>query len=181
MRRWILAFCLLPLLPMLSACSDAVDDDLNTWMNEQRAQSKPRVKPLSEPKQFTPADYGQSAAVDPFSADKLTQALQRDTTRTTVNTALLAPEMARRKEVLEAYPLDALAMVGSLQKGGRPVALVKVGAMLYQVRAGEHVGQNYGLVTAVTETEIRIREVVQDPGGDWIERTASLQLQEITK
>jgi type IV pilus assembly protein PilP len=178
MKRWIAALCLLPLL---AACGDAVDADLNTWMAEQKAQTRPRVKPLSEPKQFTPAAYMQADSVDPFSADKLTQALQRDTTRTTVNTALLAPEQARRKEALEAFPLDNLVMVGSLQKGGRPVALVKVGAMLYQVRAGEHVGQNYGLVTAVTETEIRIREIVQDPGGDWIERNVSLQLQETTK
>jgi len=178
MTRWIAAFCLLPLL---AACGDPVDEDLNTWMAEQKAQTRPRVKPLSEPKQFTPADYVQAVAVDPFSAEKLTQALQRDTTRTTVNTALLSPELARRKEALEAYPLDTLVMVGSLQKAGRPVALIKVGTMLYQVRVGEHVGQNYGLVTAVTETEIRIREIVQDPGGDWIERNASLQLQETTK
>jgi len=178
MKAWIAAFCLLPLL---AACGDTVDDDLNAWMNEQKAQTRPRVPPLSAPKQFTPADYTQAGAVDPFSADKLTQALQRDTTRTTVNTTLLAPELARRKEPLEAFPLDTLGMVGSLRKDGRPVALVKVGSMLYQVRVGEHVGQNYGRVLAISETETRIREVVQDPGGDWIERNVSLQLQEISK
>lgn len=178
MKAWTLAFCLLPLLV---ACGDAVDDDLSTWMAEQKAAAKPRVPPLSPPKQFTPADYSQRDAVDPFSAEKLTQALQRDTTRTTVNTTLLAPELARRKEPLEAYPLDALSMVGSLQKDRQPAALIKVGALLYQVRVGEHLGQNYGRVTAITETETRIHEVVQDPGGDWIERNTSLQLQETTK
>lgn len=180
-RAWIAACCLLPLTVLLSACGDAVDDDLSTWMAEQRAQTRPRVPPLSAPKQFTPADYTQASAVDPFSAEKLTQALQRDTTRTTVNTTLLAPELVRRKEPLEAFPLDTLSMVGSLQKDGRPVALVKVGTLLYQVRVGEYVGQNYGRVMAITETQTRIREVVQDPGGDWVERNASLQLQEITK
>lgn len=178
MKAWTLAFCL---LPCLVACGDAVDDDLSTWMAEQKAVARPRVPPLSPPKQFTPADYTQRDAVDPFSADKLTQALQRDTTRTTVNTALLAPETARRKEPLEAFPLDALSMVGSLQKAGQPAALVKVGAMLYQVRVGEHLGQNFGRVMAIAENEIRIREVVQDPGGDWIERNTSLQLQETSK
>lgn len=177
-KPWLAALCVLPLL---AACGGAVDDDLSTWMAEQKAQTHPRVPPLSAPKQFTPADYSQAGAVDPFSAEKLTQALQRDTTHTTVNTALLTPEIARRKEPLEAFPLDTLSMVGSLQKDGRPAALIKVGTMLYQVRIGEYLGQNYGRVTAITETETRIREVVQDPGGDWVERQASLQLQEITK
>lgn len=178
MKAWIVALCLLPLL---SACGEAVDDDLNTWMAEQKAQTRPKVPPLSAPKQFTPAEYTQAKAVDPFSAEKLTQALRRDTTQTTANTTLLAPELARRKEPLEAYPLDTLAMVGSLQKDGRPAALLKLGTMLYQVRVGEHLGQNYGRIVAITETETRIKEIVQDPGGDWVERDASLQLQEITK
>jgi len=180
-KAWIAVLGLLPLSFLLAGCGDAVDDDLNTWMAEQRAAARPRVPPLSPPKQFTPADYTQNSAVDPFSADKLTQALQRDTSRSTVNTMLLAPELARRKEPLEAYPLDTLAMVGSLQKDGRRVALVRVGTMLYQVRPGEYVGQNYGRVMAISESETRVREVVQDPGGDWVERNVSLQLQERTK
>ncbi|QHI98220.1 pilus assembly protein PilP [Xylophilus rhododendri] len=182
MRRLpLLALCLLPLASLLSACGDAVDEDLSTWMTEQRAQARTRVPPLSPPKEFTPADYLQGGAVDPFSAEKLTQALQRDTKRSASDTVLLAPELARRKEPLEAYPLDGLTMVGSLQKDGRPAALIKVGTLLYQVRIGEHLGQNFGRITSITETETRIREVVQDPGGDWIERNTSLQLQEITK
>ena len=89
--------------------------------------------------------------------------------------------MARRKEALESFPLDAMAMVGSLQRGGRPVALVRIDNLLYQVRVGNYLGLNFGRVTKIDETEVTLREIVQDPTGDWIERTASLVLQERAK
>ena len=93
----------------------------------------------------------------------------------------LIAELNRRKEALEAYPLDTMAMVGSLQRAGQPVALVRVDNLLYQVKPGNYLGQNYGRVMKVTETEVVLREIVQDATGDWIERTATLQLQEKTK
>ena len=72
-------------------------------------------------------------------------------------------------------------MVGSLLKQSQPVALVKVDNLLYQVRAGNYLGQNYGRVTKVTETEVVLRELVQDATGEWIERPATLTLQERAK
>ena len=78
-------------------------------------------------------------------------------------------------------PLDVMSMVGSIVKDGRPMALVKVDNLLYQIRAGNYLGQNYGLVTKVNETEVRLREIVQDASGEWTERPATLQLQERTK
>jgi type IV pilus assembly protein PilP len=74
-----------------------------------------------------------------------------------------------------------MSMVGSLVKSGQPVALVKVDNLLYQVRPGNYLGQNYGRVTKIAETEITLREIVQDAVGEWIERPAALQLQERTK
>ena len=50
--------------------------------------------------------------------------------------------------------------------------------MLYQVKVGDYLGQNYGRITKITETEVALREIVQDAAGEWIERTGSLQLQE---
>ncbi len=97
------------------------------------------------------------------------------------NATLIAPELNRRKEPLEAYPLDTMAMVGSLVKTGQPVALVRVDNLLYQVKVGAYLGQNYGRVMKVTETEVVLREIVQDATGDWIERPATLQLQEKSK
>ncbi len=34
------------------------------------------------------------------------------------------------------------------------------------------------MITGITETDIRLRELVQDGAGDWTERTSSLQLQQ---
>jgi type IV pilus assembly protein PilP len=172
---------LLPMLAVLAGCGNSSEEDLRQWMAEQRSQARPKVAPLVEPKKFTPQAYTQEAAVDPFSLVKLTQALRRDTTQSVANTTLVAPEMARRKEPLESFPLDAMAMVGSLQKDGKPVALVRIDNLLYQVRVGNYLGLNFGRVTKIDETEVSLREIVQDPTGDWIERTASLVLQERAK
>ena len=166
----------------LSACGSSEQEEIQQWMQEQRAATKPNVQPIPEPKKFTPQDYTQEAAVDPFSIQKLTQALKRDSQQSSsASAALLAPELNRRKEPLEAFPLDAMAMVGSLVKQGQPVALVKVDNLLYQVRPGNYLGQNYGKITKVGETEVVLRELVQDAAGEWIERTATLQLQERSK
>lgn len=165
----------------LTACSFGEQEDLQKWMTDQRNATKPSVVPIPEPKKFTPAPYQQEAAVEPFSNQKLTQALKRDSTQATSNAALVAPELNRRKEPLEAFPLDSMALVGSLLPTGKPVALVRVDNLLYQVKVGNYLGQNYGKVTKVSETEVTLREIVQDAAGEWIERKASLQLQERSK
>ena len=165
---------------LLSGCG-ASDQELKDWMTEQRNQIKSRVTRLPEPTQFSPKAYTQEGSVEPFSSLKLTQALKRDANQSMVNTALVAPELARRREPLEASPLDAVIMVGSLLKAGQPVALVRVDNLLHQVRVGQYLGQNYGRITKVTETSLSLREIVQDAVGEWIERTATLQLQEVSK
>jgi len=163
---------------LLAGCSGADHEELQQWMTDQRNQTRARVQSIPEPKKFTPQDYAQDAATDPFSNQKLTQALKRESTQATSNAGLIAPELTRRKEALEAYPLDSMAMVGSLIKTGQPVALLRVDNLLYQVRSGNYLGQNYGRITKIGETQIVLREIVQDGSGEWIERTATLQLQE---
>lgn len=166
---------------VISGCSSSGEDELQDWMKEQRNAAKPRVEPLPAPSKFSPQAYNQAGSIEPFSNQKLTQALRRDSNQTSSNAALIAPELSRRKEPLEALPLDSVSMVGSLVKGGSPVALVKVDNLIYQVRVGNHLGQNFGLITKVTETGISLREIVQDAAGEWIERTAALQLLEGSK
>lgn len=153
------------------------EDELAAWIAQQKAQSRPKVAPLTEPKKFIPEEYSQDRGLDPFSLQRLTQALKRDSA-SPKNAGLIAPELARRKEALEAYPLDAMVMVGTLQKGNQPVALIRLDNLIYQVKVGQYIGQNYGKVVRITETEIVLREIVQDSAGDWTERAASLQLQE---
>lgn len=166
----------------LSACEGSEHEEINKWMAEQRAVTKPQIEPIPEPKKFTPEVYSQESAVEPFSNQKLTQALKRDAQQSgSASAALLAPELNRRKEPLEAYPLDSMTMVGSLMKKGNPVALLRVDNLLYQVKPGNYLGQNYGRITKVGESEVVLRELVQDAAGEWIERVATLQLQEKSK
>lgn len=172
----IVLVCLI--LFVLSGCGASGDDELRQWMSELRATTKPKVVPLTEPKQFFPQAYSADSSIEPFNSVKLTQALRRDSTQLASNAALIAPEMARRKEPLESFPLDVMAMVGSLDKKGSPTALLKVDNLLYQVRVGNYIGQNYGKITRINESSIQVREIVQDATGDWIERAAALDLLE---
>lgn len=161
----------------LSGCG-AEQEELQSWMDQQRREIKPNVPPLLPPKRFDPQPYEEAQAVEPFSTVKLTVALKREARQPN---SLFAGEMNRRKEPLEAYPLDSMSMVGSVARSGRPTALLKVDNLLYQVKVGDYLGQNYGKVTKISETEVTLREVVQDAAGEWIERPAALQLQEKSK
>jgi type IV pilus assembly protein PilP len=174
MMRRIALSGLLGALVLLSGCG-AENDELRAWMEQQRREVKPNITPLQPPKKFDPQPYATAAAVEPFSAQKLTVALKQEARQPN---SLLSAEMNRRKEPLEAYPLDSMSMVGSVNKLGQPFALLRVDALLYQVKVGDYLGQNYGRVTKIAETEVALREIVQDAAGEWIERPASLQLQE---
>ncbi len=166
---------------LLSGCSSSKDEDVRQWMANERNQTRPKVEPIPAPKQFKPEAYTNEATTEPFSKEKLTQALKRESAQAVANGALVAPELARRKEPLEAFPLDAMSLVGSINKAGQPVALVKVDNLLYQVKQGSYLGQNFGKVVKIAETEVTLREIVQDAVGEWIERVATLQLQEGSK
>ena len=167
---------LLALLAVLSltACGGQ-HDELQAWMDQQRQEVKPNVQPLTEPRKFHPQAYAGMESEEPFSQNKLTGALKNEATQP--NSAVSA-ELNRRKEPLEAFPLDAMSMVGSVNRKGAPYALLKVDDLLYQVKVGDYLGQNYGKILAITETEITLREIVQDAAGEWIERPTTLQLQE---
>lgn len=158
----------------LSGCSSD-REELQAWMEQQRREAKPSVTPLQPPKKFDPQPYQVAQLVEPFSSQKLAVALRQESGQAS---SLLATELNRRREPLEAYPLDGMAMVGSVVRGGRPHALLRVDNLLYQVKVGDYIGQNYGRVTKITETGIALREIVQDAAGEWIERDSSLQLQE---
>lgn len=161
----------------LAGCG-AEQDELSAWMEQQRREARPNVPPLTPPKRFDPQPYERVQSVEPFSSQKLTVALKQEARQPN---SLVAGELNRRKEPLEGYPLDSMSMVGSVSKGGNPTALLRVNNLLYQAKVGDYLGQNYGKITAISETEVTLREVVQDAAGEWIERSATLQLQEKAK
>ena len=159
---------------LLSACGSE-QDELSQWTEQQKREVKPSVQPLSAPRKFNPQGYLALAGIDPFSTQKLSVALKQEARQPN---SLMSFEVNRRKEPLEAYPLDSMTMVGSVSKSGRPYALLRVDNLLYQVQLGDHVGQNYGKITKISETDVALREIVQDAAGEWVERNSALQLQE---
>ncbi len=159
---------------LLAGC-EGETQELQAWMDQQRREVRPRVQALAAPKKFDPVPYANAQLLDPFSSQKLSVAIKQETRQTS---SLLAAELNRRREPLEAFSLDMMTMVGSVSKAQRPVALLRVDNLLYQVKAGDYIGQNYGRVVRITETEVTLREIVQDAAGEWTERPATLQLQE---
>lgn len=159
---------------LLSACG-ADQQELSQWMDQQRKEVKPNVQPISPPKKFDPQPYAVGDAVEPFSTQKLAVAIKQESSQPN---SMLQSEINRRPEPLEAYPLDSVTMVGSVTRGQQPFVLLKVDKLLYQVKLGDYIGQNYGKIVKITETDVALREIVQDASGEWIERISSIQLQE---
>ncbi len=158
----------------LVACSDS-NDELRQWMADTRKDMKPVTATLAEPKTFEPFLYRDSDAIDPFDPSKVTNALKALSAQSQSGNA---PDLSRRREPLEAYPLDTLTMVGTLQRPDLRYALVRADGLVYQVKVGNYVGQNFGIITRIDESEVAIKEVVQDAAGEWVERATTLQLQE---
>ena len=171
------AACLAAVL--LAGCGGGDNEEIATWMQEQRAKTQPKVEPISEPVRFVPQPYQSEGSVPPFAQEKLTSALRRAADATSPSLTLLTPELNRRKEPLEAFPLDSLDMVGSIGKGGGLVALVMApDKVTYRVRPGVYLGQSDGRVTSVQEDRIDLVELVPDGAGGWLERPASIALED---
>ena len=168
----------LPIILVLFGCSAGEQQEIDQWIAGVKNEVKPSVQKLPEPKKFSPESYSQQAAIDPFDQRKLTAALKKEQSE---SSKLLQAELNRRKEPMEAYPLDAIQMVGSLNKAGVPVALLKADTLLYQAKVGNYIGQSFGRIILISETEVQLREIAQDAAGEWIERKSTLQLQESKK
>lgn len=151
------------------------EEELQTWMDAERNQHPPMVQPIQAPQQFHPEPYDSVSVVDPFNQQKLVVVLNKESSQLN---PLCAAEMNRRKDPLEAFPLDGIKMVGSVSRKGTLFGLLKVDSLLYQVKVGDYMGLNYGKIMKITETDITVREIVQELDGECTERATSLQLQE---
>lgn len=180
-HRFIPLATSLAALLALSGCINSDTTDLHDWVGQERATARPRITALSEPKVFVPQPYASAELIEPFNRQKLTQVLHRDSEKGTSSMALLEAEQHRRKQELESFPLDAITMVGSLRQSDAQTALIRVNKLIYQVKPGSYMGQNYGRIVQITENAIRLREIVQDPAGDWVEKSTALELQEESK
>ncbi|MCS0616794.1 pilus assembly protein PilP [Massilia kyonggiensis] len=159
---------------LLAGCGDSDVREVRDWMEQVKRDTRPAVKPLPEPKDFLPYAYGAKEAVDPFDPNKLLGELAR--AAATSNNPN-QPDMQRPRELLETFPLDTMQMVGTMEKDGTRFALLQIERSLYRVKAGQRIGQNFGVVTHVADDAVAIREVVQDAAGEWTQRTTRLELQ----
>lgn len=173
------AFVASAMMAALVGCGGDGVDELRTWMNETKSQTKVVNTTIPEPKKFIPFTYDVKNTVDPYNPLKLEVALAKAQAKP--GNSSFTPDLERRREPLESFPLDTLKMVGTLNKQGLSFALLQVDKVIYQAKVGNYIGQNFGMITNINETEIQLKEIVQDAAGDWVERQAKLELQETTK
>lgn len=172
------AICLLILAISVSGCSSDGLSDLREFTENTHKDRKPRVDPIPEVKVYEKFAYTAQKLPDPFSRENLRRtgiAAQGD------SSGGPQPDLTRPKEALEEYPLDALTMVGTLQKGKIVWGVIRVssaGGEMHRVKVGNHMGRNFGMVTDITEDQIVLVELVRSSLGDWIEREAAIKLRE---
>ncbi|MGB8339487.1 MAG: pilus assembly protein PilP [Burkholderiales bacterium] len=155
---------------LLAACGGGVNDELKEFITNADKNAKRSVPPLPPVQAYTPFGYTGFDLPDPFKPRTLTPVK--------VGTGINAPDLNRRKEALEAFPLESLKMVGTLQQQKENFGLVKADTTVYRLKVGNYVGQNFGRVTEITDTAINVKEKIQDGSGDWTERDSSLKLLE---
>lgn len=169
--RWLLVL----IVPITTTACSSDQNELLAWMAEVRNNTPPIKETIPEPKRFEPFRYENLAQTDPFSQRKLQAAFDKLQSR---NKNGLQPDVNRRRESLESYPLEQIRMVGHLSSGKQSFALLQVESLVYQARVGNYAGQNFGVITKVSESEVKLKELVQDAAGEWVERETSLSLQE---
>lgn len=155
----------------LVACSDEQGDDLDQFIRDAGNDMQARVEPLPEVLPYVPATYNEDGLLnDPFRPRKVAN----------TRSSNLQPNLNRPREPLEAFPLESLKFVGSLSREKLKYALIQTpDNMVQQVKLGGYMGENFGMVTSISETGVTLKEIIQDElTGDWIERTSSIELQE---
>ena len=155
---------------VLSACSNSEHSDLRQWMDDASKNIKGRIPPLPQVKPYEPVAYDVGNLTDPFKPSKIGVEQKK-------SGGGLRPDMDRPREPLEAYPLESLKYVGVMTRKKSSYALIQVDGALYQVRPGNYMGQNFGVITKVSESGVGWKELVQDSAGDWVEKESSLLLQ----
>ena len=156
---------------LLMACSNTEHEDLRQWMSETSKGIKGKIPDLPQVKPYEAVPYDAGTLLDPFKPGKIGPDQKKG------GGGGLQPDLDRPREPLEAYPLESLKYVGVMTRKGTSFAIVLVDGALYQVRAGNYMGQNFGVITQISESELKLKELVQDPAGDWTERESVLMLQ----
>ncbi len=161
---------------VLAACGSDEHGDLKEELNQLTKDLRGRVEPLPQVRPYEPVPYTAEGQIDPFRPERIEVAAAGRAA--SASTALIEEQKKRPPEPLEAFPLESIVMLGTITQNKETFALVKAGPNLYRVRKGNYMGQNFGVITAIDEAQISLKELVQDSAGDWVERMSQLQLVE---
>lgn len=177
MNRTHTAFAraLLPLLAsaLLVGCN-ANKSDLEQYVRDERAKPGGAIEPLPTPRVFDTFTYKPGERRSPFKVDLGGTALAR-ASGAGADSGAGGPDDTRSREYLEDFPLDSLKMVGTIEMRGTLFGLVKDSeGTVHRVRSGNYVGQNHGKIVGITETEIRISELVSDGKGNYVARDTAI-------
>ena len=159
----------------LAACGGDEHQDLKEELKNITKDLRPRIPPLPVVKPYEPVPYQAFDLPDPFGPAKIELATGAAAKS---KGGANAPNTSRPKEPLEAYPLESLKMVGTISQSGVNFALVRADSSVYRVKVGNYLGHNFGIIVGITDTQINLKELVQDASGDWTERKTALQLVE---
>ena len=172
----LLQISCLVLMALLSGCGNDDFSDLNRYISEVKARPKEPIKPLPEIKAIEPFLFKPESLRDPFKPleqPELTQGADVS------NDSGIKPDTVRRKEELEAFPLDGLRMVGSVELKSSLWGLVKASdGTIYRVKVGNYMGKDYGKIIRIVSDKIELMEIVSDKPGTWREQPTSITLTE---
>ena len=176
MRRTLAA--LLGSAALLAGCGGEEHGDLKQELAQLTKDFRGQVPALPQVKPYEPVPYSGEGHVDPFRTERIEVA---QTSRPSGGASKIAEQEKRVKEPLEAFPLESIQMLGTITQDKQTFALVKAGPNLYRVKKGNYMGQNFGVITIIDEGQIKLKELVQDSNGEWVERASALQLLEAQK
>ena len=169
------AFILVTGVVLLAACSGEEQGELKSELAAMTKDLRGRVDPLPQVRSYEAVPYKGENLVDPFVPGRIVVSQAGGAVG---GGGGVQPDLNRPKEPLEAFPLEAIQMVGTLAQNKDMYALVRAGSNLFRVKKGNYMGPNFGVITAIDEGQINLKEVVQDSGGDWVERSTTVQMQE---
>ena len=157
---------------MLIGCAEQRMDDLQRFVENVHQDKKPRVEPLPRIKPHETFTYTASKLSDPFSRGNLARSQPA-----AVAGSGLSPNLARRNEPLEQFPLDSLSMVGTLSRGETIWAVIRApDDTIHRAQAGNYLGQNFGEIQKVTDGKLFVNELISGGNNNWIERKSSIAI-----
>ncbi len=162
------------LATLLAGCVDQNMRDLEAFVAEVKSHKAGHIEPVPEIQPIETFSYVSEGRRNPFQ-----MLVEESDTNAEDQGNGIRPDLIRRKEELESYPLDSLRMVGILEQMETTWALIRTQeSTIYRVKAGNYLGQNHGQITQITEQQIELTEIVSDGQGGYSERQASLVLPE---